>query len=179
MFFEKILFAAISLGLLSVVAVCSEDPKADASPKHGTQAACEHVNDVCAGTSGFEPYDCSTSNADYDKLNDSQKARANAVIPCVMSAETCEVAIDCGRPPSEETPTSAKDNSTPTDAEAACEHINDVCKKEPSFEEQDCSASKAEYERLSDSDKELADAVAACIMDAEACKSAFECLKVN
>lgn len=60
-------------------------------------------------------------------------------------------------------------------AEDACEHINEKCASQEGFTKADCSKSNDEYDKLSDSDKEKADKIKDCIMDADACTAIIAC----
>lgn len=60
-------------------------------------------------------------------------------------------------------------------AEDACEHINELCASQEGFQKNDCSKSNDEYDKLSDSQKEGADKIKDCIMDAENCEAAIKC----
>lgn len=178
-FFDKTVLAALVGGIAAIVAACSDDSAVGRDTKPGTEAACEHINDVCSSTQGFEKQDCSSSNADYDKLSASEKAQVDAILPCVMASTTCQPALNCVRPRSNQS-TSTDDEPTRThDTEDACEHINNLCANEDGFRKHDCSNSNADYEKLSSSDKELADTIVPCIMNAESCTSAFQCLKFD
>ena len=57
--------------------------------------------------------------------------------------------------------------------------INDLCADTDGFKTQDCSHSQADYDKLSDNDKKLADSIVPCVMDSEACSTAFECLDLQ
>lgn len=180
MFFHKTLFAMLAGASATVVAACSNDNQEAATTKRA-EAACEHINSVCATTQGFQTQDCSSSQANYEKLNGSEKTQADLMIPCVMAAKSCSPALDCVRPPptgnANDSTARTKDKETPAhDPEDACEHINVVCANEEGFRNQDCSTSNAQYEKLSDADKEIADAIVPCIMGSKTCKSAFQCL---
>lgn len=177
-FFEKLFFVTIAAGL-ALTTACSDDPK-DTSSKQGVEGACEHINSVCGATQGFKQQDCSATNAAYAGLSAADKAKTDAIVPCVMAATSCQPALDCVRgPSSSSTPNQSNNNSqnNATDAEAACEHINDVCSGQSGFKTQDCSASNEGYAKLSVSEKQTADSIAPCIMDAQSCESAFACLK--
>jgi hypothetical protein len=182
MFFQRIGFVTFAGAFVTVVAACSEDPKAkkeEASAAKDPQAACEHLNNVCGGVQGFKKFECANTNADYAKLDASQKARVDSTVPCVLSSKTCEAAAACASPPSSDSTTTTDDDATPTDAEQACEHINSICKGEQGFSAQDCSNSNSEYQKLSAEDKQTADAIAPCIMAAKNCGDAFGCLEVG
>jgi hypothetical protein len=175
----KICFAVIASGLLAVTAACSNDAKDAPATKQGVEGACEHINDVCYETEGFTTQNCAITKASYAKLSAVQKAKTDAVVPCVLAATTCEPALACMQSSKEdEAATGANDETTPAiDAEAACEHINDVCSGEDGFESQDCSGSNAAYAKLEAKAKATADSIAPCIMDAETCTAAFACLR--
>ncbi|MBX3206461.1 MAG: hypothetical protein KF764_15410 [Labilithrix sp.] len=178
--FGRIFFVTIAAGLATVAAACSDKPKeeAETSEKQGAEAACEHINAVCASAEGFRAQDCSSSNAAYVRLSASEKGQADSLVPCVMAANTCEPALDCLRPPSNSaTPTPPKEPPPVVDVEAACEHINDVCTGQAGFQQQDCSGSSAAYANLSPTEKQTANAIAPCIMSAGTCESALGCLK--
>ena len=180
MFFEKLVLAMLTGVFATALAACSNDPEEGTKAteaKQGPEAACEHINDVCATEQGYETQDCGSATANYAKLSDAEKAQADALMPCVMSATSCQSAITCLRPQSNASTAKDEDEPPAYEAEEACEHINDVCEKEEGFETQDCSSSNAEYEKLSNSDKELADDIAVCIMKAKSCKNAFRCLQ--
>ena len=181
MFFEKLALATFVGGLATAVAACSGDAKEDSpKAKPDAAAACAHINEVCASTEGFQTQDCSTSNAEYEKLSPTDKAIADSIAPCVVASTSCQSALNCLRPAADDSSSRAKQKPAPKyEAEEACEHINDVCEKEQGFENQDCSESNAAYSSLSDSDKELADGIAVCIMSAKRCKNAFKCLDFN
>lgn len=168
--------ASVLSALMMVIACSNDAPEEDGALKHDAAAACEHINEVCVSVEGFEGQDCSSSNADYDKLSPTDKAVADSIAPCVMASKSCQSALTCMRSASGPAAT-AKERARPEyEAEEACEHINDVCEEEAGFRRNDCSSSNADYEDLSDSDKELADSVAACIMKAKSCEGAFACL---
>ena len=180
MFFEKLVGATLVGVFATSVAACSKDPEEGTKAtqaKHGPEAACEHINEVCATEQGYQTQDCGSASFNYAKLSDDEKAQADALMPCVMSATTCQSAVTCLRPQANASTAKDDDKAPEYEAEQACEHINDVCDKEEGFETQDCSSSNAEYEKLSASDKELADDIAVCIMKARSCKSAFQCLQ--
>ncbi len=183
MFFEKVVLATLAFGFATAVAACSNDPEAatKATPaKQGPEAACEHINDVCANEEGFEAQDCQTATLNYSKLSDEEKAKADALMPCVLAASSCQSAVTCLRPPSNASKKKNDDDEPPAyEAEEACEHINDVCEDEEGYETHDCSSSNSAYEKLSDSDKELADEIAVCIMKARSCKNAYRCLEFD
>jgi len=181
MFLEKLALATLVGALVTAVAACSNDAKEE-GPKAKKDAAdaCAHLNEVCASTEGFKAQNCSNSNAEYEAMNPTDKALADSIVPCVIASTSCQSAINCLRPASDDSPTRAKEKPAPKyEAEEACEHINNVCEKEEGFENQDCSNSNAAYDDLSDSDKELANEVAVCIMSAKTCKSAFKCLDIS
>jgi hypothetical protein len=179
MSFEKLVIASLVAGLASLAAACSNDTEEAPKAKQDAAAACAHINEVCASTEGFQPQDCSSSNAEYEKLSPTDKAVADSVAPCVIASTSCQSALNCMRPLSD-SPSSAEPKAKPAhEAEEACEHINDVCEKEEGFENQDCSNSNADYDKLSASDQELADGIASCIMGAKTCKTAFQCLEFN
>ena len=182
MFFHKLVLAALVGAAATVTAACSNDTKDDATTKHRAEAACEHINGLCASTEGFQASDCSGSQAEYEKLDTDAKLQADLIMPCVMAAKSCSPALDCVRQPSNAPSRSSaeeKKAKPANDTEDACEHINKVCAKEDGFTKQDCSSSNADYEKLSDADKEIADAIVPCIMGAKSCKTAFECLDFN
>src|SRR5258707_94945 len=94
-FFQRFFFVTIA-GLVAATAACSSDTKKDAaSSSQGAEAACEHINNVCASTQGFSKQDCSNSNASYAKLSAAEKAKADAIAPCVLAANSCQPAINC------------------------------------------------------------------------------------
>ncbi|HVH43561.1 MAG TPA: hypothetical protein VM925_14500, partial [Labilithrix sp.] len=78
MFLERIFLASVIVGSAIVAAACSDESPKPAPTKHRAEAACEHINDVCADTEGFQTQDCLASKASYEKLNASDKAKANA-----------------------------------------------------------------------------------------------------
>ena len=178
---DKILRAALAGGFAAILAACSNDSTEDgASTKHDAQAACAHINALCTGIQGFQGRDCSRSNADYQKLSATEKAQADAIVPCVMNAKACEAALECVTPPSSASPNASPEKKTRSyDPEDACEHINDVCASEAGFKKQNCSNSNAAYEKLSASEKEIADEVGDCIMSSQGCTAAFQCLDFN
>ena len=181
MFFTKIALVSLVGGFAALVAACSDEPKPEAAKaKQSAEAACQHINELCASTEGFKTQDCSTSNASYEKLSAAEKAQADSITPCVIASTSCQSAINCLRPAAEESST-AKNEKPPraNDTEDACEHINGVCADEPGFKKQNCASSNDEYEKLNASDKELADEITVCIMKTKSCKSAFECLDFN
>jgi hypothetical protein len=61
------------------------------------------------------------------------------------------------------------------DAGDACEHLNEICASKEGFQKADCSKAEAEYDKLSDSDKEKSDKVIECIMDKDSCDDAIKC----
>jgi hypothetical protein len=62
------------------------------------------------------------------------------------------------------------------DAEDACEHINEVCASQQGFTKQDCSKSSENYDKLSDAEKEKADKLVDCVMDADTCTAVTACV---
>ena len=182
MFFAKVVSVSIVAGLALLGAACSDDAKEDTpKAKQDAAAACAHINQVCADTEGFQTRDCSGSNSEYEKLTPADKAVADSIAPCVIASTSCQSALTCMRPLTGDPSSSAqrKKKAPDYEAEQACEHINNVCEDEDSFRKQDCSSSNADYEKLSASDKELADGIAACIMSAKSCTKAFQCLEFD
>lgn len=179
-FLKRCLFLTIAIGGVTVTAACSDDePKDSASEKQGVEAACEHLNSVCASTQGYKKQNCTGSNAEYAKLPAADKAKADSIVPCVMASNSCQPALQCLTTDDATTPGARGDETSPqtTDAEGACEHINDVCKGQSGFKTQDCSGSNAAYARLTPADKATADAIAPCIMKSTSCENAFACLQ--
>lgn len=181
MFFERNLLATVTVCLGVALAACSSDAKDDGEKNtSGPVAACEHVNDVCMDTKGFQKQDCSTSDADYAKLNAQDKKQADGMIPCILSSQLCEQALSCIYPnATSDKNASANDKKSSDTTEDACNHINSVCKGEQGFETQDCSHSNDDYQNLSASDQQLADDIVPCVMGADDCETAFKCLKVQ
>lgn len=180
LFIQRIAIALVAAGLVTVVAACSGDEEEGGSSKQqGPAAACEHLNDVCASTDGFRKQDCSSTNASYATLSESDKERTDAIVPCVMAAKSCQPALDCIRGGSSGSSGSGANDQTTraTDAQAACERINAVCDGQSGFRTQDCSSSNASYAKLSPEEKQTADAIAPCIMKASTCEAAFGCLR--
>lgn len=175
------IFTALAVSFAAFVGACSSDKDEDPAVRSGPKAACEHINDMCQGVEGYQSQDCSDIDDQYAKLNATDKADADAVVPCVLSADTCDDVLTCVRPTSarEDEDGRSQSSSREHDTEDACEHINSVCADTEGFETQDCSRSNSDYETLSASDKKLADSIVPCIMDAEACETAFECLKLE
>ena len=179
MSFEKPALGTLAFALVTVALACSNESEDAANAKQGSEAACDRINEVCASVQGFQRRDCAGANAAYDRLTASEKAQADAIIPCVIAATSCEPALACVRPPSDSAARGNGKAAPAHEARAVCEHINDVCKSEAGFKTQNCSGSNADYDGLSDADKEVADGIAACIMDAKSCSSAFKCLEFN
>jgi hypothetical protein len=98
-----------------------------------------------------------------------------------LAAKSCQPAVDCLNQAANQSNTdTSTDDAGPThDTQDACEHINSVCANEQGFKNQDCSHSNADYDSLSASDKQIADSIVPCVMDANDCKTAFDCLNVN
>jgi hypothetical protein len=178
MLFERIFVVTLAAGLVAAAGACSNDANEAPSTKQGTEAACERINGMCADSPGYQKADCSRSNAAYASLSAADKAKADAVIPCVMRATGCQPALACVRGPSSDS-TAKGGQSTPasTDASAACEHINDVCQGQSGFKQQDCSGSDAAYAKLTPQEKATADSIAPCVLGATTCDDAFACLK--
>lgn len=63
-----------------------------------------------------------------------------------------------------------------SDAEDACEHLNEICASKQGFTKMDCAKSKADYDKLSDADKEKSDKIIECIMDKDSCDQAAACM---
>ncbi len=181
MLFEKFALGSLVGALTMVVAACSNDSAGDEN-KSRSELACEHLNDICAKTQGYQTRDCAATKAEYEKLASTEKAQADTAIACMMAAKSCEPAINCLRPPGSEkssTPSGDTSSAKSNAPQIACEHINDVCSNEPSFKTQDCSHSNADYQQLTADQKQLADQIAPCIMEAQSCQAAFQCLKLN
>ncbi len=180
-FFHRFSFVTVAFGVAMASAACSgDDTKNAASDKQGVEGACEHINSVCASTQGFKKQNCAGSNDEYAKLPAADRAKADSIVPCVMASNSCQPALQCLRTEEDSTAQGANTDQTSTqstDAEAACEHINDVCSGQSGFQTQDCSGSSAAYSRLSPQDKATADAIAPCIMKAQSCENAFACLQ--
>lgn len=180
MFARRNVFTALAVTFAAYAVACSSDKDEPSDNKSGPMAACEHINTMCQGVEGYQSQDCSDIDDQYSKLNATDKADADGVVPCVLSSDSCEGVLTCVRPAaSSEASERSTQKATGKDTEAACEQINSLCADAEGFETQDCSSSKSNYESLSPSDKKIADSIVPCIMDADACETAFECLKIQ
>jgi hypothetical protein len=183
MFFDRIFLTAVATTIAVAIAACSSDSN-DAKPKDDTATACRHMNDICQNTLDFKSADCSTANESYANLSAQDRAKVDAVIPCIMAASACTPAQRCVNPNyvpggGNQQAADQEDAGATSNTQDACEHINSVCANEQGFSKQDCSHSLADYDNLAAGDKQIADQLVPCVMGAGDCQSAFQCLKVN
>lgn len=172
-------FTALAVSLAALAAACSSDKDEAKGVESGPMAACNHINEMCQGVKGYQTQDCSDIDDQYAKLQAKDKADADAVVPCVLSSDSCDGVLACVQPRETTAGGRTSESSREHDTQDACEHINSVCADTEGFETQDCSRSNSDYEKLSPSDKQIADSIIPCVMDAEACETAFECLQIE
>lgn len=83
--FKKVIIACAvaCVSLLSVA--CGNDIK----------SACEHTNDICGSTQGFQKIDCNKAEEEYDKKSDADKEKSDKAAECILDKDKCEDIVSC------------------------------------------------------------------------------------